>query len=106
MSQKLLSKFIIRMHYDIEISKNTVLCHHLSTSKKMPNHSSQKSLFIHNPIPLFDVLSLKGIESGYRQSFSNLPWLISLNTTLSALCDTYMYDFLCADGCPWQAIRQ
>jgi len=85
------------VHYDIEVSKIPYLSSFIAFQAKAEQQSAG---IVHGPIALFDV-ALKGIQSGYRQCFRNLPADLSQHHTL---CDTY--DFLCVDVLGGKSINE
>lgn len=84
------------MPYDIDITRIPYLS---SFVNFQANAQPQSTELVHEPILLFDI-TLKGIESGYRQCFRSLPADLSQYHTL---CDTY--HFLHVDVLSGQSIN-
>jgi len=88
------------MQYEINLSKIPYLASFVSFQTKVTDNDKSQLEFVHGPIPLFDV-ALKGIESGYRNSFRSLTTDLSQYHTL---CETY--EFLCVDVLGGHSITQ
>lgn len=85
------------MQYNIDVARIP----YLSSFIDFRTHAQPKSkVFVHGPIPLFDI-ALKGIESGYRHCFRSLPPDLSQHHTL---CNTY--HFLNVDILGGQSINE
>jgi len=83
--------------YDVDLSQIPYLSSFLDFQAKAQPDAID---LVHGPIPLFDV-ALKGIQSGYRQCFRNLPPELQ---QYHILCETY--EFLGVDVLGEQRIDQ
>ena len=70
--------------YDVDLSQVPYLSSFADFQAKAQPDATE---LVHGPIPLFNV-ALKGIQSGYRQCFRNLPPEIS---QYHVLCETYEF---------------